>query len=428
MNNKHTLMTLVIALSLIDYGCNNSTTNQCRTDGGSNKSDAGTHKGGSGHSGSLLGGAGNAGASGSNGAGGSTSSHDAGTNPGDTDGGGSSASIMASNIPASALSFDGLGALELTSADCTIDTDTGEIGCGVKAETYHYQAVDQKSGDRVALFTATSVRIGSSAAVHVHGSLPLVLVARDKMQIFGELSAAGLRDVAVAGGSVETSTGKGGGPGGGGPLLGYSAGGGGSYCGKGGMGNAVGGDMSGAGGPAYGTPELTPLLAGSAGGCGSMFGGGGAGGGAIQLVAGEELTVAITGVVHVGGGGGGAGNNGCGGGSGGALLIEAPSVDIEGILAANGGGGNVFTGGPSGQDGQPSDTAAQGGSTTAGQGSAGSMIDGANGSISGTSNNSSGAGGGGAGRIRINTKSGSATLHGTFSPSATTSCVSQGTL
>jgi hypothetical protein len=37
-------------------------------------------------------------------------------------------------------------------------------------------------------------------------------------------------------------------------------------------------------------------------------------------------------------------------------------------------------------------------------------------------------GGGGAGRIRINTKTGTATLHGTLSPSATTTCVSQGML
>jgi hypothetical protein len=38
------------------------------------------------------------------------------------------------------------------------------------------------------------------------------------------------------------------------------------------------------------------------------------------------------------------------------------------------------------------------------------------------------AGGGGAGRIRINTTSGVATLSGTLSPAVTTTCVSQGTL
>jgi hypothetical protein len=338
--------------------------------------------------------------------------------------------VVASNLPASALNFDGVGDLELTGSGCTIDTDKGTIGCGVDKTVFHYSAVDQASGgDRVGVFIANSVRIGASAAVRVEGSLPLVLVAKNKLEIFGELSASALRNAAVAGGSVTVSTGKGGGPGGGGAQLSYNAGGGGSFCGKGGTGNAVVAGMSGVGGPTYGTSELVPLLAGSSGGCESKFGGGGGGGGAMQLVAGAQVTIGTTGTVHTGGGGGGGGgNNGCGGGSGGAILIEAPSVQIDGTLAVNGGGGNVYTGGPAGQDGQPSNMPALGGAATAGSGSAATTIDGANGSMTSGSNNSSGGGGGGAGRIRINTKSGSAVIHGTLSPAASTSCVSQGSL
>jgi hypothetical protein len=430
MKTEHGSWLIAFTLMTSAFGCNdtsNKSATQCDTDGGAHDSHA--DAGGSGGA--------TAGGSASTGQGGSaaTTKADAGkigaSASADEDAGSSSSTaIAASNLPASSLSAGGVGALELTRSDCVIDTEAGDISCDVPASAYHYQAVDQTSGgDRVGVFIAKSVRIAASASVTVKGALPLVLVASDTIEIFGELSAAGLHDNAVAGGSTTTSTGKGGGPGGGGPLLSYNAGGGGSFCGKGGTGNAITAGMSGVGGATYGTPELVPLLGGSAGGCGSQFGGGGAGGGAIQLVAGKAITIATTGTLHAGGGGGGGGgNNGCGGGSGGALLIEAPSVTIEGLLAVNGGGGNVYTGGPAGQDGQPSVTAAMGGSATAGQGSAGTQIDGQDGSSSSGSNNSSGGGGGGAGRIRINTKTGSATLKGTLSPAATTSCVSQGTL
>jgi hypothetical protein len=104
-------------------------------------------------------------------------------------------------------------------------------------------------------------------------------------------------------------------------------------------------------------------------------------------------------------------------------------VQIDGTLAVNGGGGNVYDGGGPGQDGQPSATAALGEKSTAGSGSAGTAIDGQDGSNdSSAANNSSGGGGGGAGRIRIDTSSGSATITGTISPAVSTACVTQGTL
>ncbi|MGH7280680.1 MAG: hypothetical protein ACRELY_04085, partial [Polyangiaceae bacterium] len=120
------------------------------------------------------------------------------------------------------------------------------------------------------------------------------------------------------------------------------------------------------------------------------------------------------------------------GGSGGAILLEAPAVTIEGILAANGGGGQ---GGPTNPsfDALASDQPAQGSAAAAGltaaggNGSAGGNTAGAPGG-NGDSQSSvqSGGGGGGAGFIRINTTSGAATITGTLSPSATTTCTSQG--
>ena len=61
------------------------------------------------------------------------------------------------------------------------------------------------------------------------------------------------------------------------------------------------------------------------------------------------------------------------------------------------------------------------------RGSAAALINGGAGSMT-DGNNSSGAGGGAAGRIRINTTAGAATITGTISPSTATTCLSQGKL
>jgi hypothetical protein len=61
-----------------------------------------------------------------------------------------------------------------------------------------------------------------------------------------------------------------------------------------------------------------------------------------------------------------------------------------------------------------------------GKGSAAGMPNGENGQVTGDRN--AGAGGGGAGRIRINTMAGMATLTGKVSPATTTPCATQGTL
>jgi hypothetical protein len=149
--------------------------------------------------------------------------------------------------------------------------------------------------------------------------------------------------------------------------------GGGSYCGQGGA-----GDFTAAGVP-YGTPQLSPLLAGSAGGnAGTPAAAGGKGGSAVQLIAGTSFEIGAAGGINVPGNGGvpltGAGVNGDAGGSGGAILVEATSIHVAGYVTANGGGA--------------------------------------------------------AGRIRLNSTSGMATLDGSaiVSPSVSTKCVSQGTV
>jgi hypothetical protein len=321
--------------------------------------------------------------------------------------------------------FAGTGDVVITAQNATVDTATGEISGASSPDTaYKYFTVDQPLGaGKLAVFVAHSFRFDPSSATNVEGASAVVLVAQDKIEVFGSLSAGARHSTAGAGGSVCTTSGKGGGPGGGGAAQGYDAAGGGSYCGIGGPGNATSdASVAGVGGPAYGSPTLIPLLGGSAGGAEGSFQEGGGGGGAIQLSARGSITVGISGIVNVGGGGGAG--NGSAGGSGGAILIEAPAVIIAGILAANGGSGAANTGGPYGQNAQPSSIPARG-VPTAGVGSAAGSINGGAGSMT-DGNNSSGAGGGAAGRIRINTTTGAATIMGTISPAITTTCFSQG--
>jgi len=102
----------------------------------------------------------------------------------------------------------------------------------------------------------------------------------------------------------------------------------------------------------------SPLVGGLAGAGGvegdlSVYGGGG--GGALQLVACNQLTVTTEGTISAGGGGGEAGlkvlsgqpsgTPGGDGGSGGTLLLEAAHMTIAGGLSSNGGGGGGGGGG-----------------------------------------------------------------------------------
>ncbi len=343
------------------------------------------------------------------------------------------ASVLAGVDPSTLAAIDVVNADEQLHLDCAIMP----TGCVEKTIT-------QSDGSSIEVYVAKSWKIEPAGALAVLDKTPVVLVAIDTIDILGRLSARATANETVAGGFTGTDDGTAGGPGQGGPGLAYMdgvntgiPGGGASFCGTGGAaGKATA--TNGAAGKTYGSPTLVPLLAGSAGGHASLFPG--AGGGAVQLVAGTSITIAAGGVIAAGGGGGSDGTDtglygASGGGSGGAVLLEAPTVTVAGTIAANGGGGGGGAGGPTiAPDSTDNGTAAPGGqagmSGAGGSGSAGATVNGTAGGAGDAvgGNYSPGAGGGGAGYVRINTTTGSATLGGTISPAAGSTCMSQGTL
>jgi hypothetical protein len=317
---------------------------------------------------------------------------------------------------------------------CKINTELGRLECdpgGSVTGTFSYQRQVQPGAGAVGVFVMRSLRVEPGATLQIFGDLPLAIIASERIDVLGTITGSAHKEAAVAGGfSAYAVTPTGAGPGGGSAgAVGYYGGGGGSYCGNGGGGGVDKGEMppfaSAHGGKAYGSAEIVPLMGGSSGGGDAHGSSGGAGGGAVQLVAGKEIVIGGTGVIAVSGGGGRAG--GGGGGSGGAVLLEAPKVTVTGVLAANGGGGGIFAGGSGGQDGTATSMPAAGETaTTGGSGSAGASING-EGGLSVSANGTSG-GGGGAGRIRINTADGKATLGDRLSPAASSACVSLGML
>jgi hypothetical protein len=325
---------------------------------------------------------------------------------------------------------------EDVSTGCEIRTGMGDV------QTCFTHAGDgvvlQVDGSKLHVIVLKSLRLEPTGHISVTtGGVPLAIVSLGSMTILGPIDAHAAGTSAYAGGFSSTqSNQKGAGPGGGPGATGmtHTAGagaGGGSYCGLGGRGwiepSASG--QPGTPTPAYGTPQIVPLIGGSTGGAGDI--GAGAGGGALELVAGSTFMLGSAGYINVGGGGGSlggatSGQDAGGGGSGGSILIEAVTVKVAGTLAANGGGGGG--GANVGFDGSPDSNAAAGGpgGSMGGAGSAAATIQGGDATAS-TTPSTAGAGGGGAGRIRINSMSGTADLTGaTISPAVSTGCVSQG--
>jgi hypothetical protein len=334
-----------------------------------------------------------------------------------------------SNVTVSAI--PSVGDVTISDPKCIIDTSAKTIDCIKPDEDggvpYAFSSAMQSDGSQVAMLFAHSVNVQQGAGVLVEGSLPLVIVSTTTVNLQGTVQTSSPGN---AGGPQVTQSGAGGGPGGGADGN-HAGGGGGGYCGTGGAG-AANDDATApaAGGRSYGGATLVPLIGGSAGGNYGDYNDGGEGGGAIQISAGTSITVGSLGVLNVPGYGG-ANTSGGGGGSGGGILLEAPQVTIDGIVAANGGGGGRGSANSSGygQTGQPSATPAAGGAATEGVGGAGTTINGAAGTYdSGTGH--AGSGGGAAGRIRINTTSGAATLgpSAIVSPATTSMCTTQGTL
>ncbi len=258
---------------------------------------------------------------------------------------------------------------------------------------------------------------------------PIIIAALGKVDIQGDLIAGGGIvgvDQAGPGGNPEYGVSTAHGMGGGGTgFLGVfinSASGGGGFCGTGGMGAGMA--PLAPGGGVYGTADLVPLAQGSSGGSTIREG---TSGGSIQISARTSITIRNIATINVGGGYHDI--NGGGGGSGGALLLEAPTIAIQGRVAANGGGGNdrFFDSTNATATDQPAPGGGNGG-----KGSAAAMINGSDGVVGDAGPNSYGAGGGGAGRIRLNTWCGAATIAPTavISPSVApaTTCATQGTI
>jgi hypothetical protein len=272
------------------------------------------------------------------------------------------------------------------------------------------------------VYLLDSLTVDATATLTLTGPRPIVLAVRGPVDIQGLVFVGAVGDAAGPGGFTSPAD-PGPGVGTPGDFAAYpgSFGGGGSYCGVGGTGANASGPGA-PGGKTYGNATLHPLVGGSAGGDWSAFGEqpGGAGGGAFEIVSGVSISIGPTGAINAGGGGLSASA-----GSGGAILLEAPTVTIHGVVAANGGGGGASS--VAGSNGAASDQPAPGYAGSGGNGSAGSVVNGGDGI--GADAGAPGSGGGGAGRIRINTASGSADVTGGIvSPALGTACATQGTI
>ncbi len=322
-------------------------------------------------------------------------------------------------------------------------TLTGE-GITIEAEAGEVVTFDA-STDITAAYAVVplhSLQLAAGATLRFKEDRPVVLLVATTANIDGTIPVAATADQPGPGGFAGAFAGvlppPGMGPGGGGSSETEEAGtdGGGGGGGSGSQGCAGGGGASaGGGGLGYTTPELVPLIGGAGGGAGGLPGGdGGQGGGALQITAGACIRVGGTIDASGSGGLGGrtsnpnSGGGGGGGGAGGAILLEAARVVIAAgaCVGANGGAGgqgspDAFTEGVDGEAGSACMAPVHGpvadlqggaggdGSDASGACSAGGVgapIDMTLPYIEG------GGGGGGAGRIRINTLSGTEPFDG----------------
>lgn len=270
---------------------------------------------------------------------------------------------------------------------------------------------------------AEDITVESNSVLRATGTRPLVLLAKNNLQIVGTLDASSTR----ADGTTPESLGAGANPAACGPFAqapisgvgGGGGGAGGSFVTQGGIGGTA--DTS-QGGKAGGIPNTKLEKTSPAflrGGCRGQSGGtgvgdsagglGGPGGGAVYLLA--KTAVRVTGTISANGGGGAGGkmqSGGGGGGAGGLIFLAAPEVVHRGLLTANGGGGGeggylVTNDGAPGADGAPTLTSAAGGNSSlaAGHGGAGGATNyTAPTEAGGSSSHGGGGGGGGVGWVR----------------------------
>lgn len=330
-------------------------------------------------------------------------------------------------------------------AGSVVNTDTGAVTSAGTPVAVASVTVAQPGGPTLRVLIAKAWTIND---VRIQGSLPVAFVASDEIKVQGVIDASA--DGGTKGPGAQTC---GAASGGGGPAQGFferpRVGNSGGYpdflwasngFGGGGFGTAGGaGGITNAGltvgtpGQPNGTAELVPLRGGCEGGNDATNAPpSGAGGGAIQLVSSHSIHVlaggASNGTVHVGGGHGIAGVLGRaentttpvwgpgGGGSGGGILLEAATVtldDAAALLAAGGGGGGygACSPVPDGGDAPANTSTPAGGACPPTVKPAAAGGDGATGGtgavgLAETFGGSSGSGGGGLGRIRVNTASG----------------------
>lgn len=297
----------------------------------------------------------------------------------------------------------------------------------------------QTGGPAVCVIIASQILV--SANVRVVGSRPLALVALESLQITstGTIDASSDSSMAGAGANVSTCGSQGGKAQG--ASDSYSGGGaGGSFGGLGGNGGAgpATTDIALAGG-AISATVVRGGCRGGAGGPNNMgaFAFGGPSGGAVYLVARQDLIIDGRVLANGVGGNGGPGNNlaasaagGGGGGSGGLIALDAMNVQLGGncLLQASGGGGG---GGSTNLSGFPGGTpnpatfnsAALGGSDGAGSsngaGGSGSLAADGGGGFRPTAAGQGGAGGGGGGAGHIRVFPASTVLNGNHVPMPT---------
>lgn len=234
----------------------------------------------------------------------------------------------------------------------------------------------------------------TTGTLRVIGDLPLILLAEEWIHVQGDFDASSKRTGERGPGANPASCGV--------PDDAFAQGGGagGSYGGRGGDGGAGVADSA----QAAPLAAVVEPLGGCAGarGAGNSFTAPGAGGGAVFLIARQEIVIE-TSLNASGAGGAGAATTGggAGGGSGGFIGLDAPSVRIAGSVFANGGGGGE--GGPAGAAGADPDVvgAAGGSGGTGGDGGAGGARASTAGARGEASADGGGGGGGGAGVVMI---------------------------
>ncbi|HUS30707.1 MAG TPA: hypothetical protein VMZ53_19490 [Kofleriaceae bacterium] len=313
-----------------------------------------------------------------------------------------------SGLPQGGICLDELPS-EPVSLGTSLDTDTSPLCVAYS-----------KGGGTYCVIAGTTITIDS---VRVVGSKPLVVVATESVSVVGASDLAS-RTVGPPAAGSDPANGCDAGIG---PNDGNNpetrGGAGGSFGGRGGRGGLRNAQPP---SPTSGVPGQPVQLAAPAtlrGGCrgqdGFGAGGalGGAGGGAVYVIAANQIDIATTGSLNASGAGGAGGavrRGGAGGGSGGMIVLDALVVNIRGAVFANGGGGGEGGGmnNPGNPGGDSDGTlAAPGGNGGAGEGSDGgagsfqTMLDGSD--PAQTANTESGGGGGGAaGVIWIHATSG----------------------